>query len=338
MSGHILLEVKNIKKYFPVASRLPFAQKKFLKAVDDVSFFVRRSETLGIVGESGCGKSTLGQVILQLQRATGGEVIFEGENLCALPERALRKKRKDLQIIFQDPYSSINPRKNIETVVTEPALIHGLIARKQKKERAIELLQKVGLGEHHLRRMPHEFSGGQRQRIGIARALSLNPKLIICDEPVSALDVSIQAQVLNLLSELQAEFGITYLFIAHGLPAVRHVSDRIMVMYLGKAVEFADKDELFNNPLHPYTEALLSAVPIPDPARRKKRIVLAGDIPSPINPPAGCPFHTRCVYAKDVCAEQCPAFSDNGGNHWSACHFPLNKTAAANRGGKDGEQ
>lgn len=322
---NILLEVKHIKKYFSVPPRVPLAQKRYLKAVDDVSFCIERGETLGVVGESGCGKSTLGQVILQLQRATSGEILFEGENLCALSERTIRKKRKDFQIIFQDPYSSLNPRKNIETVVTEPALIHGLVTRRQKKERAVELLQKVGLGEHHLRRMPHEFSGGQRQRIGIARALSLNPKLIVCDEPVSALDVSIQAQILNLLSALQSELGVAYLFIAHGLPAVRHISRRIMVMYLGKTIEEADKDELFNNPLHPYTEALLSAVPVPDPARVKKRIVLAGDIPSPINPPSGCSFHTRCVYATEICREYPPAFTNHGGNHWCACHFPLSK-------------
>jgi oligopeptide/dipeptide ABC transporter ATP-binding protein len=322
---NVLLEVKQVKKYFPVPPRAPFAQKRYLKAVDNVSFRVERGETLGVVGESGCGKSTLGQVILRLQRATSGEILFEGENLCALSEPAIRKKRKDFQIIFQDPYSSLNPRKNIETVVTEPALIHGLVTRKQKKERAIELLRKVGLGEHHLRRMPHEFSGGQRQRIGIARALSLNPKLIVCDEPISALDVSIQAQILNLLSGLQSELGVAYLFIAHGLPAVRHISRRIMVMYLGKTIEEADKDELFNNPLHPYTEALLSAVPVPDPARVKKRIVLAGDIPSPINPPSGCAFHTRCVYVKEICKEQPPAFIKHGGSHWCACHFPLSK-------------
>jgi oligopeptide/dipeptide ABC transporter ATP-binding protein len=322
MSNQPLLEVKNVKKYFPV-SGLPFAARRFLKAVDGVSFSVNRSETLGIVGESGCGKSTLGQIILQLQRATEGEILFEGENLCALKEHTLRKKRKDFQVIFQDPYSSINPRKNIETIVTEPALIHRLITPARKKERAIELLEKVGLGEHHLRRMPHEFSGGQRQRIGIARALALNPKLIVCDEPVSALDVSIQAQILNLLSDLQKELGVTYLFIAHGLPAVRHISDRIMVMYLGKIIEFADKDELFKNPLHPYTEALLSAVPVPDPKRHKNRILLPGDIPSPINPPSGCAFHTRCLYAKDVCKTEEPGFRMHNTDHQCACHFPL---------------
>jgi oligopeptide/dipeptide ABC transporter ATP-binding protein len=323
MNTEILLEIKNVKKYFPVPGTLPFQKKRYLKAVDGVSFFVKKSETLGIVGESGCGKSTLGQVILQLQRASEGEIIFAGENLCKLPERDLRKKRKDFQIIFQDPYSSINPRKTIETVITEPALIHKIINPREKKQYAIELLETVGLGEQHLRRMPHEFSGGQRQRIGIARALSLKPKLIVCDEPVSALDVSIQAQILNLLAALQADLGITYLFIAHGLPAVRHISSRILVMYLGKIIESADKDELFSHPLHPYTEALLSAVPIPDPARRKNRILLPGDIPSPLNPPSGCSFHTRCLYAKDICKTKTPEFREQKTSHFCACFFPL---------------
>jgi oligopeptide/dipeptide ABC transporter ATP-binding protein len=326
MNTETLLEIKDVKKYFPVPGTLPFQRKRYLKAVDGVSLSVKKAETLGIVGESGCGKSTLGQVILQLQKASEGEIIFEGENLCKLPERELRKRRKNFQIIFQDPYSSINPRKSIETVVTEPALIHKIIKPKEKKQYAVELLEKVGLGEHHLRRMPHEFSGGQRQRVGIARALSLNPKLIVCDEPVSALDVSIQAQILNLLAALQADLGVAYLFIAHGLPAVRHISSRILVMYLGKIIESADKDELFRNPLHPYTEALLSAVPVPDPMRHKNRVILPGDIPSPLNPPLGCSFHTRCLYAKDICKVKTPEFREQQEAHFCACFFPRTGT------------
>ena len=320
-----ILEVKDLKKYFPVKSGLLSKEKRFVKAVDGVSFSVEEGETIGIVGESGCGKSTLGQTILQLQQATSGQVLYQGVDLCRLKPGEMRSYRKDLQIIFQDPYSSINPRKNIETVVTEPMLIHGLIKASEKKEKAIALLEKVGLGEQHLRRMPHEFSGGQRQRIGIARALGLNPKLIVCDEPVSALDVSIQAQVLNLLKKLQEEYGITYLFIAHGVPAVRHISDRIMVMYLGKIVEFAARDELFRQIAHPYTQALMSAVPEPDPDRPRNRIVLPGEIPSPINPPSGCRFHTRCPYATDICREKEPPLRDIGNAHLCACHYPLSK-------------
>lgn len=318
-----ILEVRELKKYFPAESGVFAWEKRFVKAVDGVSFTVQEGETIGIVGESGCGKSTLGQTILQLQQATSGQVIYRGVDLCSLKPSQMRNYRKDMQIIFQDPYSSINPRKNIETIVTEPMLIHGLIRSSEKKEKAVELLEKVGLGEQHLRRMPHEFSGGQRQRIGIARALGLNPKLIVCDEPVSALDVSIQAQVLNLLKKLQKEYGITYLFIAHGVPAVRHVSDRIIVMYLGKIVEFAGRDELFDRIAHPYTEALMSAVPEPDPERPRNRIVLPGEIPSPINPPSGCRFHTRCPYAKEICAKEEPELRDVGNAHLCACHYPL---------------
>ena len=324
----VLLEVRNLKKYFPVNDGILSREKRFVKAVDDVSFTVDRGETIGIVGESGCGKSTLGQTILQLQPATSGQILYNGTDLCALTEREMKKYRKDLQIIFQDPYSSINPRKNIETIVTEPMIVHHLIKPSEKKEHAIELLKKVGLGEQHLRRMPHEFSGGQRQRIGIARALGLNPKLIVCDEPVSALDVSIQAQVLNLLKSLQEEYGLTYLFIAHGVPVVRHISDRIAVMYLGKIVEFSGRDELFSGVAHPYTQALLSAVPTPDPDAERNRILLPGEIPSPINPPAGCRFHTRCPYAKEICKSVEPELKSIGTNHLCACHFPLSSTAS----------
>lgn len=320
--GTPLLEVRNLKKYFPVSGN-PFSEKKFVRAVDGVSFSVEAGETLGIVGESGCGKSTLGQTILQLQRATGGQVLYQGQDLCQLSTAQLRSMRQELQIIFQDPYSSINPRKNIETIVTEPMLIHRQITPAQRKEKAIALLERVGLGEHHLRRMPHEFSGGQRQRIGIARVLSLHPKLVVCDEPVSALDVSIQAQILNLLKELQAEYGMTYLFIAHGVPAVRHISDKIAVMYLGKIVEFAPREELFSHTAHPYTQALLSAVPTPDPESKRQRILLPGDIPSPINPPTGCRFHPRCKYACDKCRLEEPLLQDMGNGHSCACHYPL---------------
>lgn len=315
-----ILEVKNLKKYYPVKG-LPFAPKRFVKAVDDVSFSVEKGKTIGIVGESGCGKTTLGQVILQLQEATSGQVLYDGTNLFDLSEEEMRKMRKNLQIVFQDPYSSINPRKNIETVVTEPMLIHHLIDRSETKAEAIRLLNIVGLGEHQLRRMPHEFSGGQRQRIGIARALSVNPKLIVCDEPVSALDVSIQAQILNLLRKLQEQFGITYLFIAHGLPAVRHISDNVIVMYLGKIVEIADKSELFLHTCHPYTKALLSAVPIPNPDKQRQRIILNGEIPSPINPPSGCHFNTRCPYATEKCRNVEPSLKEISPGHFCACHL-----------------
>lgn len=318
-----ILEVKNLKKYFPVDSGFFRSGQKVIHAVDDVSFTIAEGETVGLVGESGCGKSTLGQVVLQLQRATSGQVLYKGEDLCLMSNEELRRKRKDLQIIFQDPFSSLNPRKNIETAITEPMIIHRLIKPGDRKAKAIELLSKVGLGEHQLRRMPHEFSGGQRQRIGIARALSLNPSLIVCDEPVSALDVSIQAQILNLLKSLQDQYGISYLFIAHGVPAVRHISNRIVVMYFGKVMESAYRDELFDHIAHPYTEALLSAVPIPDPESRKSRVVLPGDIPSPINPPRGCRFHTRCPYSTSFCVEEEPILKDVGSGHMCACHYPL---------------
>ncbi len=293
--GDIILEVKHLKKHFPITKGFIFQkQVGAVKAVDDISFFIRKGETLGLVGESGCGKTTTGRVILRLMEATSGEAHFEGRNIFGLSKEELRRMRRNMQIIFQDPYSSLNPRMTVGDIIGEPLEIHNLARGKDKVRRVQELLEVVGLSPYHANRYPHEFSGGQRQRIGIARALAVNPKLIICDEPVSALDVSIQAQVLNLLQELQREFGLTYLFIAHDLSVVKHISDRIAVMYLGKLVEVAPTFELFSNPMHPYTEALLSAVPIPDPGMRRERIVLPGDVPSPVNPPSGCRFHTRC--------------------------------------------
>src|SRR5579884_874134 len=323
-NGEVLLEVRNLRKYYPVTKGFIFQrQVGAVRAVDDVSFFIRRGETLGLVGESGCGKTTTGRVILRLQEPTAGEALFEGRDIFKLGKEELRRLRRDMQIIFQDPYSSLNPRMTVGDIIGEPLEIHNLARGKEKIRRVQELLEVVGLSPYHANRYPHEFSGGQRQRIGIARALAVNPKLIIADEPVSALDVSIQAQVLNLLEELQKEFGLTYLFIAHDLSVVKHISDRIAVMYLGKIVEMADADELFSNPQHPYTEALLSAVPIPDPVqeRKKQRIILRGDIPSPVNPPKACVFHTRCFKAQAVCSEVTPAFEEKTPGHWAACHF-----------------
>ena len=319
-NGDVLLEVRNLRKYYPVTKGFIFQrQVGAVKAVDDVSFFIRKGETLGLVGESGCGKTTTGRVILRLQEPTHGEALFEGRDIFKLGKEELRRLRRDMQIIFQDPYSSLNPRMTVGDIIGEPLEIHRLARGKEKVRRVQELLEVVGLSPYHANRYPHEFSGGQRQRIGIARALAVNPKLIIADEPVSALDVSIQAQVLNLLEELQKEFGLTYLFIAHDLSVVKHISDRIAVMYLGRIVELAAADELFSNPQHPYTEALLSAVPIPNPEMRRERIILPGDVPSPINPPAGCRFHTRCLYAQPSCKVDDPAFADIGGGHYVAC-------------------
>jgi len=320
VSDDIILDVRNLYKYFPITKGFIFQkQVGAVKAVDGVSFTIRRGETLGLVGESGCGKTTTGRVILRLQEPTSGEVYFEGRNIFKLNKEEMRRLRRDMQIIFQDPYSSLNPRMTVGDIIGEPLEIHNLARGKEKVRRVQELLEVVGLSPYHANRYPHEFSGGQRQRIGIARALAVNPKLIICDEPVSALDVSIQAQVLNLLEELQKEFGLTYLFIAHDLSVVKHISDRIAVMYLGRIVEIADADELFTNPQHPYTEALLSAVPIPDPAIRRERIILPGDVPSPVNPPKGCRFHTRCLYAQESCRIEDPPLLDVGGGHLVAC-------------------
>jgi len=319
-NGEILLEVNNLRKYYPVTKGFIFQHEVgAVKAVDDISFFIRRGETLGLVGESGCGKTTTGRVILRLQEPSAGEALFEGRDIFKLGKEELRRLRRDMQIIFQDPYSSLNPRMTVGDIIGEPLEIHNLARGKEKIRRVQELLEVVGLSPYHANRYPHEFSGGQRQRIGIARALAVNPKLIIADEPVSALDVSIQAQVLNLLEELQKEFGLTYLFIAHDLSVVKHISDRIAVMYLGRIVELANADELFSNPQHPYTEALLSAVPIPNPDMRRERIILPGDVPSPINPPSGCRFHTRCLYVQPSCRTNDPQFVDVGGGHYVAC-------------------
>jgi oligopeptide transport system ATP-binding protein len=317
-----LLEVNNLVKHFPITEGFIVSkQVGAVKAVDGVSFYIKRGETLGLVGESGCGKSTTGRLILRLIEPTSGEVRFDGRNVLELNQEDMRELRSDMQIIFQDPYASLNPRMTVGGIVGEPMEVHKIATGKEKEAKVQELLEVVGLSAYHAKRYPHEFSGGQRQRIGIARALALDPKLIICDEPVSALDVSIQAQVINLFQELQEEFGLTYLFIAHDLSVVKHISDRVAVMYLGKIVELADKHELYDNPKHPYTEALLSAVPIPDPTKRRQRIILEGDVPSPINPPSGCRFHTRCRYAQEICEHEDPVFRDAGDGHFVACHL-----------------
>ena len=321
MATETLLEVTNLKKYFPIKGGVFSKTVGFVYAVDDVSFTVDKGETLGLVGESGCGKSTTGRSILRLIEPTGGKVTFEGQDVTALDKNAMRALRREMQIIFQDPYASLNPRMTVGSIIGEPLEIHKIARGSEKTERVASLLQKVGLRPEDMRKYPHEFSGGQRQRIGIARAVALNPKLIVCDEPVSALDVSIQAQVINLLEDLQEEFGLSYLFIAHNLNVVEHISDRVAVMYLGKIVELASDTDLYNDAQHPYTEALLSAVPIPDPTVEKKRIILQGDVPSPIDPPSGCHFHTRCMYKEKICEEEAPEFKHIGGGHWVACHF-----------------
>ena len=309
-----LVAVRNLKKYFPVEN-----SDDVVRAIDDVSFNIFAGETLGLVGESGCGKSTVGRCILRLYEPTGGEIWFEEENITALNNRQMQKLRREMQIIFQDPYASLNPRLNILSIVSEPLKIHGIGNKTERRDRVADLLKKVGLDPNYMKRYPHEFSGGQRQRIGIARALALNPKLIIADEPVSALDVSVQAQVVNLLQDLQAEFGLTYLFISHGLAVVEHISQRVAVMYLGKIVEIAEARALYENPLHPYTKALLSAIPIPDPKQKRERIVLHGDVPTPINPPSGCRFRTRCPWAIDECAKEVPELREIKKNHFAAC-------------------
>jgi oligopeptide/dipeptide ABC transporter ATP-binding protein len=309
-----LLEVRNLVKHFPVEN-----SDDVVQAVDDVSFSIRGGETLGLVGESGCGKSTVGRCLLRLQEPTSGDVTFEGRNILDLDPKEMRAVRREMQIIFQDPYASLNPRLSILSIVGEPLKIHGVSSKAERRERVADLLGKVGLEPNYMNRYPHEFSGGQRQRIGIARALALNPKLIVCDEPVSALDVSVQAQVVNLLQDLQGEFGLTYLFISHGLAVVEHISNRVAVMYLGKIVEIAESEELYKNPLHPYTKALLSAIPVPDPKQKRERIVLKGDVPTPINPPSGCRFRTRCPIAIPECAEIVPELREIVPGHTAAC-------------------
>ncbi len=323
-SDTVLLHVDKLVKHFPIMRGIIF-QKQIgaVHAVDGVSFDIHRGETLGLVGESGCGKTTTGRAILQLQKPTSGQVIFEGVDLVSLEKKELRKMRGRMQMIFQDPYASLNPRMTIGEIIGEPLRLHGLADRKESNEKVVDLLKLVGLNPSYANRYPHEFSGGQRQRVGVARSLSLNPSLIVCDEPISALDVSIQAQVINLLEDLQEKLNLTYLFIAHDLSMVRHISTRVAVMYLGWIVELASREELYNHPLHPYTQALLSAVPIPDPdaEEQRKRIILEGDVPSPVNPPSGCRFRTRCSLAAAICAEQVPEYREVSSGHFVACHM-----------------
>jgi oligopeptide/dipeptide ABC transporter ATP-binding protein len=321
VSAKDLLVVDNLKTYYPVRAGLLQRVVANVKAVDGVSFTIREGETFGLVGESGCGKSTIGRTILRLQEATAGSVFFDGEDVLAKRRSELKPLRRHMQIIFQDPYSSLDPRMPIGDIIAEGLEIHGLGNRQERQEIVLAMLDKVGLNPYHANRYPHEFSGGQRQRIGIARALALRPRFIICDEPVSALDVSIQSQVLNLLRSLSEEFGLTYLFIAHNLSVVEHISDRVGVMYLGKLVEVATREELYRNPMHPYTQALLSAIPIPKPRARRERMILSGEIPSPLNPPSGCRFRTRCPFAMEICKEQEPAFEEKLSGHWVACHL-----------------
>ena len=322
-SDDVLLEVKNLKMYFPVSSG--FLSRKptgYVKAVDDISFTVKRGETLGLVGESGCGKTTTGRCILQLYKPTGGQVIFDGKDLTTLKSKDLRAMRRQMQVIFQDPYSSLNPRMTAGNIIGEPLIVHGLVKGKAEyREKVADLLQNVGLNPYMADRFPHEFSGGQRQRIGVARALSVSPQFIVADEPVSALDVSIQAQIINLLEDLQEQFNLTYLFIAHDLSVVRHISDRVGVMYLGHMVEMADRNEIYRNPIHPYTKALLSAVPIPDPVldAQRERVMLTGEVPSPLNPPSGCVFHPRCPVAADDCSAVVPELREVEPEHYAAC-------------------
>lgn len=327
MDDNKLLEVKNLKKYFSLRGGF-FSQSSAgtIKAVDDISFSIKRGETFGLVGESGCGKSTTARVILRLIPHSSGSVIYEGNDIFELNSKQMFGVRRDIQIIFQDPYASLSPRMTIGDIISEPLEIHRIGNKTKRIKRVKELLDVVGLNPEHLNRYPHEFSGGQRQRIGIARALALTPKILLCDEPVSALDVSVQAQILNLLADLQKEFNLTYLFIAHDLSVVKHVSNRVGVMYLGKLVEIANSEDLYSKPLHPYTTGLLSAVPIPDPGleRKRKRIVLEGDVPSPLNPPSGCSFHPRCLLAKDICSKEAPPLKNYGGDgtqHFAACFF-----------------
>ncbi|MGG0889027.1 ABC transporter ATP-binding protein [Cytobacillus horneckiae] len=317
----VLLKVENLKKYFPITGGIFSKKIGDVKAVDDVSFFVKRGETLGIVGESGCGKSTTGRMLMRLIEPTEGSVIFDGKELTELNDAEMRIIRKDVQMVYQDPYASLNPRHTVEQILEEPLIVHGMGAKQERKKRVKEMLEVVGLSGYHAKRYPHQFSGGQRQRIGIARALMTKPKLIIADEPVSALDVSIQSQVLNLLEDLQAEFGLTYIFIAHDLGVVKHISDRVGVMYLGRLVEITTSSKLYEHPLHPYTEALLGSVPIPDPTVSLDREILTGDLPNPADPPQGCAFHTRCKKCMDICKIERPQLAEIEPDHYAACHL-----------------
>jgi oligopeptide/dipeptide ABC transporter ATP-binding protein len=316
-----LLKVENLRKAFKVSANRPGAAKQSLKAVDGVSFKIKSGETLGLVGESGCGKSTTGKLLLRLIEPDSGTIQFDGRDVTGMGHRALTAIRRDMQMIFQDPYSSLNPRMRVGEIIGEPLVVHSLAKGRAIKEQVLMLMQKVGLAPEHYDRYPHEFSGGQRQRIGIARTLAVQPRLIVADEPVSALDLSIQAQIVNLLKDLQEEFGLTYLFISHDLGIIEHVCDRVAVMYLGRIVEIATAEQLYQQPCHPYTEALLNAVPIPDPQRVREHQILSGEIPSPINPPTGCYFHPRCPYAQEICRKEYPALTDHAEGHQSACHF-----------------
>jgi len=322
-NANILVRVRNLKMYFPITQGI-IIQRHIgdIKAVDGLTFDIYRGETLGLVGESGCGKSTTGRAILQLYRPTSGDVYFEEQDLVKTKGETLRRMRRRMQMIFQDPYASLNPRMTVGNIIGEPLDVHNILSPKERRERVQELLKIVGLNPYFVNRYPHEFSGGQRQRIGVARALAVQPEFIVCDEPISALDVSIQAQIINLLEELQEQFKLTYLFIAHDLSVVRHISNRVAVMYLGQLVELSDRDAIYESPLHPYTQALLSAVPIPDPKveEKRKRVILEGDVPSPANPPSGCHFRTRCAQATEQCALTVPEWHDVGGGHWVACH------------------
>lgn len=316
-----LIKVRGLKKYYPVHGGVLQRVVAWVQALDDVSFSIYKGETLGLVGESGCGKSTVGRTMLRLVEPTAGEVYLDGMNIYKLPANDLKRVRRDMQIIFQDPYASLDPRMPIGESVMEGLRIHGIGKPKERFDMAIDMLRKVGLEDYHARRYPHEFSGGQRQRIGIARALALRPRFIVCDEPVSALDVSIQSQVLNILKDLQTEFGLTYLFIAHNLSVVEHISNRVAVMYLGKMVELAGREELYRQPLHPYTQALFSAIPIPDPKLKRERVILKGDVPSPLNPPKGCRFHPRCPKVMDICSQQDPVYKEYGPGHSVSCWY-----------------